>query len=111
MNNITKTTDQDQCAEATPHCVLIADLMDPRVAKTEREHAAALEIEQLRAGLAFYRGAVQQRNEARRVIEKMRCDLELLQRWHEEMKGVRHGCEQVKRQESSANLAQGIVRR
>lgn len=50
---------QSVCAEpcsvakkATPHETLIAQLMDSRVLKTEREHAAAREIERLRGGAA-----------------------------------------------------------
>ena len=38
--------------QATPHRVLINELMDSRVPKTEREHAAAREIERLRERLA-----------------------------------------------------------
>lgn len=36
------------CAQATPHKELLAQLMDPNVPKSEREHAAAREIEGLR---------------------------------------------------------------
>lgn len=38
----------NQCS-ATPHELLIESLLDPRIPKTEREHAAAREIEKLRA--------------------------------------------------------------
>ena len=34
--------------QARPHCELIAELLDSRQPKTEREHAAAREIERLR---------------------------------------------------------------
>ena len=34
--------------QARPHCELIAELLDSRRPKTEREHAAAREIERLR---------------------------------------------------------------
>lgn len=34
--------------QARPHDELIAELLDSRIAKTEREHAAAREIEHLR---------------------------------------------------------------
>jgi hypothetical protein len=37
---------------ATPHDQLIAELLDSRIPKTEREHAAAREIERLREALA-----------------------------------------------------------
>jgi len=37
--------------QATPHHELIAQLLDSRIPKTEREHAAAREIERLRAAL------------------------------------------------------------
>jgi len=37
--------------QATPHSVLIEQLMDSRVPKTEREHAARREIEMLREAL------------------------------------------------------------
>jgi len=43
----------DQTAkQATPHDVLIQQLLDSRIPKTEREHAAAREITALRARLA-----------------------------------------------------------
>jgi len=35
--------------QATPHSDLIAQILDPRIPKNEREHAAAREIERLRA--------------------------------------------------------------
>lgn len=41
---------------ATPHAALIAELLDSRVAKTEREHAAAREIERLREVLPVKKG-------------------------------------------------------
>ncbi len=37
--------------QATPHALLINELLDSRVPKTEREHAAAREIESIRAAL------------------------------------------------------------
>ena len=37
---------------ATPHDQLIAELLDSRIPKTEREHAAAREIKRLREALA-----------------------------------------------------------
>jgi hypothetical protein len=40
-----------EAKQATPHSQLISELMDSRVPKTEREHAAAREIERLRAAL------------------------------------------------------------
>lgn len=39
---------EQQCKQARPHDELIAELLDSRRAKTEREHAAAREIERLR---------------------------------------------------------------
>ena len=52
---------QSVCAEpcsvgkqATPHETLIAQLMDSRAPKTEREHAAAREIDRLREAGKFY---------------------------------------------------------
>jgi len=41
---------------ATPHNELIAQLLDSRVPKSEREHAAAREIERLREQLREGRG-------------------------------------------------------
>jgi hypothetical protein len=38
--------------QATPHATLIEELLDSRVPKTEREHAAAREIEKLKASLS-----------------------------------------------------------
>ena len=46
-----------EAKQATPHSVLIEQLMDSRVPKTEREHAARREIEMLREAL---RGPAQQ---------------------------------------------------
>ena len=40
-----------QAKQATPHDKLIAKLLDPRISKTKLEHAAAREIERLRAAL------------------------------------------------------------
>lgn len=40
---------KDGAKAATPHDELIAELLDSRVPKTEREHAATREIERLRA--------------------------------------------------------------
>lgn len=37
--------------QSTPHSALIEQLMDPRIPKTEREHAARREIEMLREAL------------------------------------------------------------
>ncbi len=39
---------EQQCKQARPHDELIAELLDSRRLKTEREHAAAREIERLR---------------------------------------------------------------
>ena len=41
-----------EAMKATPHKQLIDELMDSRIAKTEREHAAAREIERLRQAIA-----------------------------------------------------------
>lgn len=41
-----------QAMKSTPHKQLIDELLDSRIAKTEREHAAAREIEKLRDRLA-----------------------------------------------------------
>ena len=38
---------EQQCKQARPHKELIAELLDSRRLKTEREHAAAREIERL----------------------------------------------------------------
>ena len=46
------------CMQATPHDELLAQLMDPSVPKSEREHAAAREIERLRVDLISCRGTV-----------------------------------------------------
>lgn len=40
-----------EAKQATPHATLLAELLDSRIPKSEREHAAAAEIERLRAGL------------------------------------------------------------
>ena len=44
--------------KATPHDELIAELLDSTVPKTEREHAAAREIEELRKAVAVKDDAV-----------------------------------------------------
>jgi len=41
-----------EAMKATPHKQLIDELMDCRIPKTEREHAAAREIERLRQAIA-----------------------------------------------------------
>ena len=41
----------NEAKQATPHSVLIEQLMDSRIPKTEREHAARREIEMLREAL------------------------------------------------------------
>lgn len=38
-----------EAKQATPHATLLAELLDPRIPKSEREHAAAREIERLTA--------------------------------------------------------------
>jgi hypothetical protein len=38
-----------ECKQARPHSELIAEMLDSRIPKTEREHAAAREIERLRS--------------------------------------------------------------
>jgi hypothetical protein len=40
-----------EAKQATPHNTLIEELMDSRIPKTEREHAAAREIERLREAI------------------------------------------------------------
>ena len=39
----------DGCKQATPYKALMAQLLNPNVPKTDREHAAVREIERLRA--------------------------------------------------------------
>jgi hypothetical protein len=38
-----------ECKQARPHSELIAEMLDSRIPKTEREHAAVREIERLRS--------------------------------------------------------------
>ena len=45
------------CMQATPHKELMAQLLNPNVPKSEREHAAAREIERLRAALEVSQAA------------------------------------------------------
>ena len=45
---------EQQCKQARPHDELICELLDSRRPKTEREHAAAREIERLRAELSDF---------------------------------------------------------
>lgn len=42
-------SDAHEAKQATPHATLLAELLDSRVPKSEREHAAKREIERLRA--------------------------------------------------------------
>jgi len=51
----------EQPQEATPHAELIAEIMDSRIAKSEREWAAAREIESLRSD---YKSCCEKLNEA-----------------------------------------------
>ena len=44
-------SDAHEAKQATSHATLLAELLDSRVPKSEREHAAAAEIERLRAAL------------------------------------------------------------
>lgn len=44
-------TDYGRAYETTPHSVLIKNLMNPNIPKTEMEHAACREIEMLREAL------------------------------------------------------------
>ncbi|MGB0219756.1 MAG: hypothetical protein ACPGJF_10525 [Sinimarinibacterium flocculans] len=46
------------CQATTPHAVLIAEIMDSRLPKSEREHAACREIERLHARLRDVRQEV-----------------------------------------------------
>jgi hypothetical protein len=48
--------------QATPHAELLAQLMDPNIPKTEREHAAVRELERLTAENAALRAEVEQLN-------------------------------------------------
>ena len=43
-----KVPREAQCKQARPHEELVAEILDPRRLKTEREHAAAKEIDKLR---------------------------------------------------------------
>lgn len=56
-----------EAKQATPHSVLIDELMDSRVPKTEREHAARREIERLQENIttlyAMYEQVSRQRDE------------------------------------------------
>lgn len=47
-NRVTELEYQTKARKATPHEQLISELLDSRIPKTEREHAAAREIETLR---------------------------------------------------------------
>ncbi len=60
----------EQAKQATPHGVLIEQIMDCRVPKNEREHAAAREIERLRKCIAEADEAFEQiRHLNTRVLE------------------------------------------
>jgi len=54
--------DSEKAKQATPHATLIDQLLDSRVPKTEREHAAACEIQRLREAVAVERGGRKQMN-------------------------------------------------
>lgn len=49
---------EPKCYQATPHGTLLEQLMDSRVAKTEREWAACREIERKDAAIAELVGAL-----------------------------------------------------
>lgn len=42
-------TDAHEAKRATPHALLLAELLDSRIPKSEREHAAKREIDRLTA--------------------------------------------------------------
>ena len=59
---------QQVAQQATPREQLLKELMDSRVPKTEREHAAVREIERLRAALA--EGAMQRLTDVQQEMER-----------------------------------------
>lgn len=83
--------------QATPHTELIAQLLDSRVSKTEREHAASREIERLQAECAQLRAdAIDRQNNVVVSLRKrvMTLEIELGEyanplNWEEDEQGVR----------------------
>jgi len=57
-NTEVKAQYEAQCKRASPHDELIAELLDSRVPKTEREHAAAREIKKNQDRIAAARLAL-----------------------------------------------------
>ena len=56
-------SDSNEAAkQATPHALLLAELLDSRIPKSEREHAAKREIERLRAERDELRGLIDAHN-------------------------------------------------
>ena len=60
--------------QARPHCELIAELLDSRQPKTEREHAAVREIERLRHDIERHIAIA---SEHATECERLRAELEL----------------------------------
>lgn len=52
-------SEESKARQATPHADLIQQILDSRVAKNEREHAAGREIAQLRAALLPFAALLQ----------------------------------------------------
>ena len=85
-----------EAKQATPHATLLAELLDSRVPKSEREHAAAREIERLTAALQWeqsraerlgthgpgcadwgpshYECAIRERDDLRRQLDEARAE-------------------------------------
>lgn len=61
------------CMQATPHRELMAQLMNPNVPKSEREHAAVREIERLREHAVVLAATVEE-------VERERC-AKLCEQW------------------------------
>ena len=67
-----------EAKQATPHATLLAELLDSRIPKSEREHAAAREVERLTAAL---------RHEAD-CVEAYRAQVETMIRERDELRDV-----------------------
>lgn len=70
-------SDHQEAKQATPHETLLAELLDSRVPKSEREHAAAREVERLTAALRHEADCVEA---AKAEIERLTAERDELRR-------------------------------
>lgn len=108
-----------EAKQATPHATLLAELLDSRIPKSEREHAAAREVERLTAALRHEADCVEaanaeierltaEREEARAEREELRQQLAQAQQraeyWKAEHLAGNKEIDELRRQLAEAEL-------